>query len=153
MAPPFLRLDALSSWVKRVGELTAAYREGRAQRFTKMARRRLWQRRAEGFSDLYAKADGAWPGMPRGRAASENDRHALRRAARKPSTSRARDAASCTNTVRAVASGCCACLAERPVPQPNAAYFAAHGAFASTKLFVVACSMCPAEAADGARNS
>lgn len=50
----------MSSWVRRVGELTTAHREGRAQGFAKMARRRLWQRRAEGFSDLYAKTDGAW---------------------------------------------------------------------------------------------
>lgn len=43
-----------------MGELTAAHRAARAARFAKLAKKRLWQRRAEGYSDLYAKTDGAW---------------------------------------------------------------------------------------------
>lgn len=49
-----------SAWLERMGELTAAHRAVRAARFAKLAKRRVWQRRAEGYSDLYAKTDGAW---------------------------------------------------------------------------------------------
>jgi hypothetical protein len=49
-----------NKWVERVGELTATHRAARAARFAKLAMRKLWQRRAEGYSDLRAKADSGW---------------------------------------------------------------------------------------------
>jgi hypothetical protein len=50
----------LSSWLERVGELTAAHREQRADRFAGLARRRRRQCHLEGFSESYAKASAAW---------------------------------------------------------------------------------------------
>jgi hypothetical protein len=50
----------MTTWLERVGELTAKHREARALHFARLARRRVWKRRVEGFSEIYAKADGAW---------------------------------------------------------------------------------------------
>ena len=50
----------MTTWLERVGELTAKHREGRALHFARLARRRVWKRRVEGFSEIYAKVDGAW---------------------------------------------------------------------------------------------
>lgn len=50
----------MKDWVQRVGELTAEHREQCAKRFAALGRRRVWQRRLEGFSDTYAKADAKW---------------------------------------------------------------------------------------------
>jgi hypothetical protein len=50
----------MNIWLDRVAELTAAHREGRANAYAGLRKRRAWKRRFEGFSEAYAKADGAW---------------------------------------------------------------------------------------------
>jgi hypothetical protein len=50
----------MNVWLERMGELTAAHRAKRAEAYARMARRRIAKRHAQGFSDIYAKADGAW---------------------------------------------------------------------------------------------
>lgn len=50
----------MNVWLERVGELTAAHRAKRADAYARLARRRIAKRREQGFSDIYAKADGAW---------------------------------------------------------------------------------------------
>jgi hypothetical protein len=47
-------------WLEQVGLLTATHRAAKAERFARMARRRLFQRRLEGYSDTYAREDGRW---------------------------------------------------------------------------------------------
>jgi hypothetical protein len=50
----------MNTWLEKVGELTSAHRKKRADVFAKLARRRIWKRRFEGYSDLYAKTDASW---------------------------------------------------------------------------------------------
>lgn len=50
----------MKSWLERMGQLTAEHREERAARFATLGRRKVTERRMQGFSDTYAKADATW---------------------------------------------------------------------------------------------
>ncbi|HET7539868.1 MAG TPA: protein rep [Polyangiaceae bacterium] len=69
--PEVRAVTANETWLRRMGELTAAHRAAKAAKFMRGASRRLWADRFAGYSDIYAKASGAWY---RSRARGQSER-------------------------------------------------------------------------------
>jgi hypothetical protein len=50
----------VTDWLDEVGRLTEEHRVAKAERFAKLARRKVFARREQGYSEIYAQSDAGW---------------------------------------------------------------------------------------------